>query len=151
MCSADRKITIDEAKKKIENGLKMPGWVLADPDVVKAIDSTQQFIKVKLNRDGSIGKASRASVRSLEEFDTLLAYIDYLLEDTGRKILSGDIEARPYRMQDGKMPCRYCAYQSLCGFDPALEGYGWQNFPKLDDDEIMAAMKEQLEQRKNKV
>ncbi|MBR6267181.1 MAG: helicase-exonuclease AddAB subunit AddB [Selenomonadaceae bacterium] len=151
MCSADRKITIDEAKKKIENGLKMPGWVLADPDVVKAIDSTQQFIKVKLNRDGSIGKASRASVRSLEEFDTLLAYIDYLLEDTGRKILSGDIEARPYRMQDGKMPCRYCVYQSLCGFDPALDGYGWQNFPKLDDDEIMAAMKEQLEQRKNKV
>lgn len=150
MYPADRKISLEEARKKIESSLKMPGWVLADPDVVKAIDSTQQFIKVKLNRDGSIGKTSRASVRSPEEFDLLLAYIDYLLEDTGKRILSGDIEARPYRLHDGKTPCSYCAYQPLCGFDPALEGCGWQNFPKLDDDEIMASMKEQLAKKRSK-
>ena len=150
MYSADRKIPLEEARKKIESELKMPGWVLADPDVVNAIDSNQNFIKVKLNNDGSIRKSCRASVKSMEEFNLLLAYIDYLLEDTGRKILSGDIEARPYRLHDGRMPCGYCAYQSICGFDPALEGCGWQNFPKLEDDEIMDAMKEQLEKKKQK-
>jgi len=140
MYSAGRKISVDEARKKIENELKMPGWVLADPEVVRAIDSTQQFIKVKLNKDGSIGKNQRASVRSPEEFDILLAYIGYLLEDTGRKILSGDISARPYRLQDGKTPCGYCSYRVLCGFDPSVEGYAWQEMPKLEEAEILDSM-----------
>lgn len=150
MCSADRKITLEEARKNIESSLKMPGWILADPDVVNAIDRTQQFIRIKLNKDGSIGKTYRASVRSLEEFDVLLAYIDYMLEDTGKSILSGNIEAKPYRLYNGKMPCDYCAYQSICGFDLSIEGCKWQNFPKLDDDEIMASMKELITKKDNK-
>lgn len=137
---AEQRISPEEARKKIESGLKMPGWVLADPEVIEAIDSKQQFIKVKLNKDRSISQTNRASVRSLEEFDILMQYIDYLLEDTGRRILSGDIAARPYRMADGTQACQYCAYQLLCGFEPELPGYACREIKKLGDEEIMDGM-----------
>jgi len=69
-----------------------------------------------------------------------MQYIDYLLEDTGRRILSGDIAARPYRMADGTQACQYCAYQLLCGFDTELPGYACREIKKLGDEEIMDGM-----------
>ncbi len=147
MYQSSGKISPEEARKKIENDLKMPGWILAEPEVVKAIDSTQQFIKVKLNKDESIGKTSLGSVRSREEFDLLLEYIDYLLEDTGKRIMKGEIAPRPIRLPGGRTACSYCEYRLLCGFDPAIEGYGWQDLPKLEDGEIMDSIEWTLREK----
>ncbi|MBR6906504.1 MAG: PD-(D/E)XK nuclease family protein, partial [Selenomonadaceae bacterium] len=115
-------------------------------DVIKYLDFVDEraraigAVNTVVNKDGSISKTNRASVRSLDEFDILMKYIDYLLEDTGHRILSGDIAARPYRMADGTQACQYCAYQLLCGFEPELPGYACREIKKLGDEEIMDGM-----------
>ena len=140
--SSDRRISVEEAQKRIENGLKMPGWVLAAPEVVRAIDPAQKFIKVQLNKDESISKTSRAYVKTMEEFEILLGYIDLLLADTGQRILSGSIEASPCRVggAGARTPCGYCPYQVVCGFDPEISGFRWRDIPRLGDEEILDAM-----------
>lgn len=47
--------------------MKMPGWVLADPDVIRKIDTAAKFIKVSLKADGTIYQSSRSQVKSGED------------------------------------------------------------------------------------
>lgn len=81
----------------------MPGWVLADIDVAKAIDSSFDFIKPGLRQlkdekkktvvgpdgkpvmDFDANSRKYGYIRSPEEFELMLAYVDYILKDTGRK------------------------------------------------------------------
>ena len=44
----------------------------------------------------------RGYIRKPEEFELMLAYVDYILRDTGRAILGGDISASPYRLKAKK-------------------------------------------------
>lgn len=137
--TSGKKIGQEEAEKEIRKQLKMPGWVLADPEVIRAIDSSQEFIKVRLGKTG-INGADMSKVKTAEEFSVLLDYIDNLLASTGEEILSGDIRPYPYRLGD-EVPCSLCPYRAVCGFDLQLEGFGYRELEVRSDDELIAAMK----------
>ena len=136
------KIGPEQAKKEIEKKLRMPGWVLADPEIIRAIDSSQTFLRVRLTKSGGINSSDISKVKTAEEFAILLDYVDVLLEDTGKRILSGDIAARPYRLKD-KVPCSYCPYRAVCGFDLKLEGFAYKALEEHSKEWLMERMKEQ--------
>ncbi len=138
MHTATMKIGQEEARREIEKKLKMPGWVLADPEVIQAIDSSQEFIKVRLSKTG-INGSDASKVKTAEEFSLLLDYIDYLLAATGEQILSGDIRPFPYRLRE-QVPCSFCPYRAVCGFDLQLEGFGYRNLKAREDEEWMETM-----------
>lgn len=158
-----------ELEKHVNAELRMPGWVLADIDVAKAIDSSFDFIKPGLRQlkdekkktvvgpdgkpvmDFDANSRKYGYIRSPEEFELMLAYVDYILKDTGREILSGNISASPYRLKANKdqNACTYCEYRDVCGFDPDVEGYSYRDIGPEDDvilEEKMAECtgKEQL-------
>ena len=81
-----------------------------------------------------------SKVKTTEEFSILLDYIDYLLAETGKNILSGDISPNPYQLND-RMPCTFCPYQVVCGFDLTKEGLRYRKLEKQGDAELIAAMK----------
>lgn len=145
LLSADTRLTPEQAEKELQKKLQMPGWVLADADVIQAIDSTLTFLPISVNKDGSLSKTSRAHVKTAEEFQTLLDYVHVLLEDTGRRILQGEMQASPYRLKDDNTACKYCPYKDLCGFDPA-QGSAYRDIPKTDDAELMRQIQHQIEQ-----
>ena len=141
MLTAKSKVREEEARKEIEKKLRMPGWILAEEEVIRAIDSSQQFIKVRLKKSGEVYDQDRPRVKTMEEFAVLLDYVDCLLESTGREILSGGIRPEPYRRK-GAVPCTYCPYRAVCGFDLQLEGFRYRELEERSDDELMAAMEE---------
>lgn len=142
-----------ELEKHVNAELRMPGWVLADIDVAKAIDSSFDFIKPGLRQlkdekkktvvgpdgkpvmDFDANSRKYGYIRSPEEFELMLAYVDYILKDTGREILSGNISASPYRLKANKdqNACTYCEYRDVCGFDPDVEGYSYRDIGPEDD------------------
>jgi ATP-dependent helicase/nuclease subunit B len=137
--TSERKLEAGEAEKMLQKALAMPGWVLAEPDVIRAIDATQSFIKVRLKKDGSIHASSRNSVKTQAEFSLLLDYTSLLLQDTGRDILQGSIQAYPCHFGT-KDACQYCPFMAFCGFDMMLPGFSRHKLIKVSDADIMEKM-----------
>lgn len=155
-----KKYTQAELEKRVNAELRMPGWVLADLDVAKAIDASFSHIKPGLSQvrdekkkavlgpdgeplmDFDANSRKRGYIRSPEEFELMLSYVDYILKDTGRAILSGDISASPYRLKDNKQQnaCTYCEYRDVCGFDPSLEGFDYRDIGPEDDSVLEEKM-----------
>ena len=66
------KLSVQQIKTEIEKKMRMPGWILADPEIIKKIDDSSNFIKVRLNKNqDDISAQSRSYVKTAEEFDLL--------------------------------------------------------------------------------
>lgn len=139
LVTAQHRLDESEAKKRLQAQLRMPGWVLADADVIRVLDSTFSFTKVALTQKGEIDKRKLDYVKTEEEFAILLDYIAYMLKDTGKKILAGEVRALPYRLKD-KTACRFCPYIAVCGFDPLVPGFAYRRLQSHEDAELMDSM-----------
>ena len=130
-------MTDEEAREEIENELKMSGWILENPTVIKEIDGSQNFIKVKLTNAGEVNKNYKDNVKSKEQFERLLNYLEKSLKSAGKRIIGGEIAVKPYKNDSkGKNICDYCNYSEVCGF----ENKNWIELPKLKDEEIWEKM-----------
>ena len=135
---------------KLEKELLMPGWIVADKELVQLIDSTlsqpgdkSRFIHAGLKRGGELSGGT-AFLRQPRELELLLEYVERLLQRTGKDILSGRIAPTPYRNKEGRVTCAYCSYQAICGFDIQLEGFGYRHVLQQGDKEFMANIEAEL-------
>ena len=127
-----------EEKEALNKARLMPGWLLEDEDVVRAINGTGRFTKVSLTKAGRLSRQQKGSLRTAEEFDVLLDYIAFMLKDTGKSILAGTVKASPYRI-GGREACQYCLYRAFCGFD-VRAGFSYSVLKKLETAEILDHM-----------
>ncbi|MDD3114850.1 MAG: PD-(D/E)XK nuclease family protein [Anaerovibrio sp.] len=135
----------------LEDKLKMPGWIVADKELVQLIDSTlavpggkSRFVHVGVNKtDGELAK-SAACLRTERELELLLAYVEQLLQRTGERMLAGEIQPEPYRSREGNTGCGYCPYRVICGFDAQLEGFGYKRVLQQKDIDFMQDIESEL-------
>jgi ATP-dependent helicase/nuclease subunit B len=98
---------------------KLSGLVLADKTVVDAMDSGLEgesaIIPVSVRKtDGGFGASS--SVMDNESFSGLRARVNGKIASIGGDILSGNIEAFPYK-KGGGTACDYCIFGAICSFE----------------------------------
>lgn len=137
LITSKAKLSDSQLHAEIDKKLKMPGWVLADPEIIKKIDDSLNFIKVRLNKNqDAISSLSRSYVKTEEEFDLLLNHIETMLKDAGKRILQGEMTIFPYKTKDDTA-CKYCPYISVCRFDKAIAGYAYNELNDTDDEKIM--------------
>ena len=142
LITSKAKLSTEQLHAEIDKKLKMPGWVLADPEIIKKIDDSLNFIKVRLNKNkDSISALSRSYVKTKEEFDLLLNHIEALLKEAGKRILQGEMTIFPYKSKDDTA-CKYCPYISICRFDKAIAGYAYNELKDNDDDTIMEKLRQ---------
>lgn len=145
----------EQIKMEIIKQMRLSGWILLNPEIIKQIDDSAKFIKVKFNKDGAINKTSRASIKTADEFEALLTYMQKLLVSTADEILSGESVPHPYRMGE-KTACMYCPYTSVCHFDLTVPGYDYHDLSGSDDMLMQRIMHEYMvkvdmnKSRKNK-
>lgn len=123
---------LEKVDKKILSSFKMSGLVLADPDVIRAIDkeagtSSQVVSGIKIGKDGI--PSGSAAVTS-DEFQTLQGYANQKVLDIGNEILEGKIDVSPLR-RDKITPCRYCGYSSVCKIDLVPENKKYRQAKKF--------------------
>ena len=145
LISVKKKISDKELEKEVQKVFEMPGWVLADPEVIPKIDNASNFVKVKL-KNGELDTAATnlKKVKTMDEFNILMDYVEYKLQKTGKEILSGIIDASPQEDRNGSS-CTYCQFRAFCGYDSKLPGYRTRLQPDYnpkDDVEIMEKMAE---------
>ena len=121
MLTDDNKLK--DPEEEIFKKLKLKGYVLKDKEVVKLmdknIDSTSKVIQAALKKDGNISEDWTKALTE-EEFKNVMDIVYEKCADMTRSILEGNINIDPYRKPDGKTPCTYCDYISICQFDRSL-------------------------------
>ncbi len=134
-------LSSEEIEKKIRENYKMEGLILADVNVIKAmdetIDKTSNQIHVKLDSAGeNIDKRSSKNAVTREDFEKLQAYSIKLLKQISKEIMSGNIEIKPYYLK-GTTPCTYCKYRSICNFDSKNKENNYRFIPQLKEKDIL--------------
>ena len=109
-----------EIQDAIYKSYKMNGLLLDDPEVIMEMDEQiegfSKVIPVRMNKDGNLSKSS-SKVVDPEQMRLLQSFVRKKHEQAGNGMNAGDTRVFPYRLKD-KMPCTYCAYRSVCQFDP---------------------------------
>ena len=137
MVAAAAPLTEEKAAAAVQDSMRLDGLVLNDEAVVRDMDHDfadgSAFLPVKVNKDGTIRQS--ASVATMQQFGVLSKYVKQTLRQIGDNILRGRIDIAPY--QNGELsPCMYCAYKSVCKFDPARTGNRYRVCEKVKVSEL---------------
>ncbi len=133
---------IDEAqaKREIENKMRLDGLVLADDDIISLMDNTgftkSEILPVEYLKSG--GYSAYSKVATIDEFDRIFAHTKAQLKKIGENILNGKIDISPCSYS-GKAPCDYCRYKAVCRFNAKEESPTVLN--KMKNDEVHDALR----------
>jgi ATP-dependent helicase/nuclease subunit B len=118
---------LSEVEKTAEKIKRKPKGIF-NGEFFKLIDNltntgASSFYSFQITKDNMpFGDYERRSVLRPEHFSKLLSFTENKLKKIGGRILSGIIDANPYRYAK-KIACTYCPYKSLCRFDWQINNY----------------------------
>lgn len=147
MIKADKKITEEEIEQLIQKNFRMKGLILADVKIIQMNDNTltsgsSKLVPAAITASGAVNEKWTNGVDK-EEFKILQDYIDHIIKQIAKEILSGKIDLKPYN-KSGKTPCEYCEYKTICGFNTKQNNNVYNYIDKKSKDEIIRKMKERL-------
>ncbi len=142
-----KKLDKEEIEKLIEENYKMQGLVLANVNIIKAMDTNltegkSNTIPVTLNKSGEINY-SKSSAITREEFENLQKYTNKIIKQISKEILDGNIELRPYfSMKEKNTPCRYCEYKTICKFNSKFKGNDYKYIENKKRQDVLNEINE---------
>ena len=147
MIKADKKISEEEIEEMIRKNFRMKGLILADVKIIKMNDNTltsgsSKIVPAAITASGTVNEKWTNGV-SKEEFKILQDYITLTVKQISKEILSGKIELKPCN-KNGKTPCEYCEYRSICGFNPRQNNNKYNYIDKKTKDDIKQKMKKEI-------
>lgn len=98
------------------------------------LSGRSSVIPLTLKKDGTVSSRGTSGA-GREDFAHLTSFVNKRIRHAAGQILEGNINIRPFEM-DGRTGCDYCPYQSVCGFDLKIPGYGYDRKEKLEEEDI---------------
>lgn len=131
-----------EAEKLIAKSLKLKGVVLAETEVVDAMDVEEKNYSLDkvFNKDGSVAKT--AAALELKDMQALLRHAQQTAADLADRIRQGHMEVSPAQI-DNWSACDYCEYQAVCGLDPKLPGCETRQLEDMTREDLMARLQQE--------
>lgn len=103
----------DQAEDARAKALRMKGVVLADPDVVEALDRDNPYSIGKVfNKDGSVSKEAGWAMDG-KTLENLMDAASQKAEQLCTEMRRGDIQIAPAGDRE-RNACTYCDYRSIC-------------------------------------
>lgn len=138
-------LSVENLEIEIAKSYKMRGYLLESPEVAEGMDadmgSSSTIIPAALKKDGSFTK--RSKVLASEDLQMMRSYVRTRHQKAGNAMLLGDTRVYPYKLKD-KMPCQFCAYRSVCQFDPTDPEQEYRKYEMLDADTSLEKMREEV-------
>lgn len=116
---------VELIEAEIRKAFQMKGLVLADINVIKAMDKKiepskkSDIIPVTLSKDGEISSRG-SSTLTAEEFKELQKNVKKIIKELSSEIMRGNIDIKPYNYK-GKTGCDFCSYRTICNFSTSLK------------------------------
>ena len=110
-----------------------------DSDIAAAVH-TDRSLSGEAGLEKSALKTSsvindKSTILGREDFKNLMRFAEERITEDAGKILGGNIEIKPFRDGD-RSKCDYCAYHSICRFDPRIRGNEFRYPVKHDLSEL---------------
>lgn len=128
------------AESQIARSLRLKGVVLAETEVIAAMDAEEQQYSIDkiFNKDGTVDKTS--SALGLDEMQALLTHAEKTAAQLADHIREGRISAAP--AQAGTWcACDFCDYSAVCGLDPKLPGCKKRELSPMTREELLEKLK----------
>lgn len=120
--TAERSVTPEELTRRREKELRRSGLVLAEPEVLQAMEheslTEPHYLPVRVGRDGSLS----GSVASAAQLGRLGNYLDRLLREIAQEVREGNIDADPCCHSEDDSYCQYCDWAGACHFQDGRDG-----------------------------
>ena len=110
--SADGNLSDEEAQQERQSLWKRKGLILADDDVLQAMEDADSPTRLSCRRkkDGTV----TGDIASREQFKLLNRYVFHLLGKMVDDIASGNVTPNPYTRGSSHNACRFCPYGVVC-------------------------------------
>ncbi len=137
---ADRDLDDTELEREREKLLKTSGLILADPEVIEAMEKGEKR-RLPVTVSSKTGEI-KGSVADAEKLGRLARRVDELIEDMAGEIRSGALTANPYLKSRVDSACAYCAYYDACRFEDGRNGESFRRLTKLKTADIWKMLEE---------
>ena len=87
-----------------------------------------------LDKEGNLSMKKSSAVTK-EEFKKLQQYVNKAIKEIATEILNGNIALKPY-YKEKKVPCEYCSYKNICGFNSGVYKIGYRFINKKTKEEF---------------
>ncbi len=147
----EKAISDEEIEAHIRKALRTKGIISADSEIISGLDKSgnqkSDIIPVDYLKDGSYSKSSE--VTDPENMQLLSDYAGYKIKSIAKDIIAGKIALNPIELKNSPSQvvmdsCAYCDYKHVCGFDKHMPGYQKETIMKMEEADILNAMKNEL-------
>ena len=116
---SDGRLTEDEAEQERGKSLKRRGLLLADKDVLEAMEpeNAPKRLSCSVKKDGTLS----GDLADRDQLKLLKRYIFGMLGKMVDEIASGCVDPNPYTRGSSHNACTYCPYQAVCGHTTVVE------------------------------
>ena len=147
MVEAKQNASDEEIEDLIRKEFRMKGLIIADVKIIKMNDNTltsgaSKLVPAAITKSGTVRQDWTNGVKK-EEFKLLQDYIEHIIKQISTEILAGKIDLKPYN-KNGKTPCEYCEYKSICGFNTKQKGNCYNYIDKKSKDDIIEQIKGEI-------
>ncbi len=140
------KVDSDQAEAvnaDIQKQLQMSGIALADPDVLRAMDSGGEAVAVAsvVTQTGAVRK--NAKVLDADQLDALMRHAKGKAVQFSGRMLAGDISIQPLK-HGAKQSCDFCEYRTICGYDPLARGARGMEIFSISQEELAGRLDREI-------
>lgn len=143
--AVERNIQPEKLLSERRKALKRSGLLLAEPDVLKAMEhdalSAPQYLPIRVNRSGELS----GSIASAAQLGKLGKYIEKLLHQISDEVRQGNIDADPCCKSDEDRFCKFCDWADACHFQEGRNGDRLHYILKLQEDEFWNQIEQETE------
>ena len=117
----ERNITPEKLQKAMEKELRRSGMVLAQPEVLQAMEHSALeapcYLPIHVGKEGNIS----GGIATATQLGKLGRYVEKLLHEIAKEVSQGNVDADPCSHGPQDNACTYCEFASACYFE---EGRG---------------------------
>ena len=120
--------TPEDREKQWLNELKLDGLVNPDAGIVKLLDrdmsDKSEVVPVTMKK--GVVDTGKKNIASTKQFEALENYVDKLMKQFARDIISGRVAIDPVEIDKDHNACDWCPYHSICKFDKRINGFKYR-------------------------
>ncbi|MBE5801521.1 MAG: hypothetical protein E7319_04455 [Clostridiales bacterium] len=134
----------EAVEELLRDTFRLKGITLYDVEVLEAMDGgeTACVIPPVVQKGGELRKNAKAL--SMQQMTALIQHARQEATRLAGELFSGVTEILP--LHDGMPACAMCDYRAVCHFDPDRVDASMREVPKMDMDQLRAALDDSLSQ-----
>lgn len=149
VAAGSRAMSEAQRQKLVDTQLRRKGILLDEPDVLAAMEEPGEegirFLPVRVTRTGAITGEALVSAQRLGK---LAKHTQKVLEDIGKELAAGNINADPFWRGPEHNACQWCEYAAACHFEEGRGNDRRRWLPTVKGEDFWTAVAKESEERK---